>query len=179
MCFGNICFNYINNNFILKKQFELYLLLKNTDLSIENYFNEQEIIDINIINNSTAIKWKDLKDKNIKAYEHEKEHYKIFKKHKIKSRLLEPYAVIDINFREISKKQNYDKDKIITILLEMLIAPYKNKKDDIFGCSMDIVFYEVLKGNLKQFNKEEFKLKLRKYKTTSYFLKKGNNATDN
>jgi hypothetical protein len=172
MFFVDNSYLYLKNNSILKNQFNLYKRFKFTNLSLQEYFNEQEIIDKNQRKNAKEIKWEDLKKNDLKTYSHEIEHFSVFKKYKITSTLFKEnkinglYFVMDMDSMETSKREKYDKKKVIEVLSEMLIAPYKNGSS-LFNCVLDIIYYEVLIGNLKQINLGEFRLKLKKYETNS------------
>jgi len=152
-------------------QAEIYLRLANTDISINDHFLEQAEADRALITNTKAeeISWRQLKEKDLESYKHEKSHDKIWGKYGVRTKLYhvpstkKGYFVIDQNFGEVAVKKGYGKAKIITIYKEMLSASFIKKKEKRFEDLLDIVFFEILERNIRDIHFNEFERVLKKY----------------
>jgi len=150
------------------RQSELFLKLINSNYPLDDYFNEQVKLDNLQKINTEIINWEALKKKNLTTYYHERSHFNVFKKYGVKSQLYhilktEIYLVIDVNLREVSKKNNHNKDKIIQILREMFKASFQNRKKIKKEHLLDLLYYEILSGNIRKIHKDDFEKVFRRY----------------
>jgi len=151
------------------KQAELYLELKNTGLSLKEYFDRQKSIDRAERAGAILYSWEDLKNKNLEAFRHERRHFNIWEKYGVNSELYhildkKGYFVMDINLEDISKEKKYDKSKVIQVLKEVIGASFINKKEVMEEHLLDILYFEILEGNIKRLHKNDFEKELSKYK---------------
>lgn len=162
----------LSNDKLTMDQANLYLDFVQKELSLDNYFIRQSELEKLLLQNSAVIDWDELKNKNLKEYNHEKAHSNVWKKYGVRSRLYrwnhkgEPF-VIDVDFKHVSKKKNYDKEMVINILKEMLLAPYRVVGDTLFACAIDILFFEILDKKITLFNLELFEKAFSKYFTST------------
>lgn len=165
---SNAIFTRIQKDNITKKQALLYLDLVQEKISLDSYFILQGEIDKSLLKESQEANWEDFKINTPNEYTHEKEHFNIWKKYGITSKLYrwnlngEPF-VIDVDFMDVSKSMNHDNRIVIKILKEMFIAPYKNLNDSITACQIDIFFFEILDKNILNLELESIKSAFSKY----------------
>jgi len=164
--FAESAYNQIIFDKVAKKQALLYINFVNTDLLLQDYLNKQSKIDHIQLLGAKEVKWN---DPNIgsEVYRHEKEHYKVYLKYGIESKLHYEnghFFVMDTNLDKTVSEKNYNKKKVIDILAEMLIAPYKSRNiNELDSYKFDIPCYEILTGKIKQVNLEQFESALSQY----------------
>ena len=160
----------LQNDPVIMNQANLYLDFVQKGLSLDDYFNLQNKIDNLSLKDSIEIHWDQLEAQNLKEYNHEKAHFDVLKKYKVRSKLYrssykrEPF-VIYVDFNEVSKKKGYDKEMVIDILKESLLAPYRIAGDTIFSCYIDILCFEILDKNITSFKLGVFEESFSKYCT--------------
>lgn len=153
-----------NNNYM--KQAKLYLKFVNSDLTPEEYFHEQSETDNIQKTNATKEKWSVLKKRNFNLHEHERSHWRVFRKYGIDSQLYKKgrsFFVMDTNFKKVAMKNNYNKQKILIILKEMLRAPFFSREKMKYDYAFDLICYEILERNIKKFSLDDIKLAFSKY----------------
>lgn len=151
-----------------KEQFLLYKSLISTNLTLKNYFSSQSKIDSVQRKGANKFEWENLRINEPNAYKHELAHKQIYDKYGIKSQLYKKniaYFVMDTNFPEVADNKDYDKNKVIEILKEMHIDPYKKigPRGNNIEYLTDIVFYETLTNRIKGASKKELKAILKEY----------------
>jgi hypothetical protein len=150
------------------RQSELYLRLINSNCSLDDYFDKQKKIDNLQKLNTEMIAWEELKKRDLAAYLHEKSHFDTWGKYGIKSELYhilktKIYFVMDVDFQEVSRKENYSKIKIIKILGEMLKASFQNSEEIKEEHLLDLLYYEILTGNIRKLHKNDFEKAFSRY----------------
>lgn len=152
-----------------KKQAELYLELKNTSLSLKEYFDRQKSIDKDEKASAIPYSWENLKNKNLKGFRHERSHFDIWEKYGVNSELYhipntKAFFVMDVNLENVSREKGYNKSKVIQILREMVSSSFINKEEIEEEYLLDIFYYEILGGDIKRLHVEDFEEAFQKYK---------------
>lgn len=159
--------NRLSKDTSTMSQSRLYLDFVDDKLSLNEYFNKQIEIEKPFLKDSVEIDWGQLRKQNLREYNHEKSHADVWSKYKVSSKLYrsqrgEPF-VIDTDFKSISENNHYDKEKVISILKEMLLAPYLIAKDSLFRCSVDLLFFEILDKKITLLDIKTFEDAFSKY----------------
>jgi hypothetical protein len=157
--FPQECFDFFQGD-KFKIQAELYFRLVGGNLELNDYFNEQRIVDEVQIKFASKTSWPKLLLRDAFIYEHEDAHNSVYEKWGISTKLFRSltglHFVMDTNFNEVAKRNNFDIAKVVKVLSEMLITPYTlqiirypmEKEKVLKSCMFDIPCYEILQKNI-------------------------------
>lgn len=132
------------------KQLKLFIKFVNTDMTVRDYLKAQKPLNEEVLKKSQKISIGQLK--KMKAFWHEMAHYNVWKKYGVKANFYickdtKQAFIKDVDF--VSRAMVMNKEKVIEIYKEVLIAPYNQNRNDK-GVTTDLIYYEIISGNIKR-----------------------------
>lgn len=130
------------------KQLELFIKFVNTDMPVRDYLKAQKPLNQEVLKKSRKISIGQLK--KMKAFWHEMAHYNVWRKYGIEANFYIRKDTKQAFTKEVdfaSRAVNMNKEKVIEIYKEVLIAPYNQGSE---GVTSDLIYYEIMSGNIKR-----------------------------
>ncbi|MGI0058426.1 MAG: hypothetical protein ACREBJ_01550 [Nitrosotalea sp.] len=155
----------LNNPFLIK-QAKLNILFAKETITLEDYFTRQKSVD-DASPAGEEYTWEQLEKADKEFYDHEIEHKKVSDKYGVQVKVFraapKTFYVERVNFEEVMRKQGYTLKEVKAIEMEGLFAPHVSKEEVETADKLDILGYEILKGNIKKITFNDIANAFKKY----------------
>lgn len=134
-------------------QAKLIIAFANKQLTLEQYFHQQELLD-QLSPSGEECSWDSLKKDDFETYQHEQVHKKVANKYGFTAKVYKindkVHYVDRPDFKDVVIKKGYTLDQVIEIEKEGNIAPHVGKSSVDTGDKLDILYYEIYCRNIKE-----------------------------
>ena len=160
------------NNRLLMRSYKLNISFVKGKISNNEFFRQQDQIELDSQKDKSMegalFKWDDLKKFNIKIYNHEIAHYKVWEEYGITADLYKlingkkAFYVLD-SFKGVLDGKTLTKQEIIDVYKKAYFAPFIKNVNLMLHDVNDIVLYGILSGNIKGLRLHDFEKEFKNY----------------